>query len=355
MSKKPIDWKLSAHTRGRTRGDLGIELEIEGTLYGMSENAKFWDAKGEGSLRQNPHGLEYVLRQPVFVKDLPEALKELGESLSRSKCFPSIRCSTHIHVNVLDKTIKEIYQILGYYFLIEDLLVQTQGYMRVGNLFCLRMSDAESIAHDLVESVQPFGRYRRNSGEPSYFKYFGMSSHKYGAVNLAAPAKFGSLEFRFFRPILDMALLEKWALLLYQMIEKASELPLKDTLRQASTLTAYEFLRLVFSKEQADMILEGVDSHNAKEMILGNYDLIENLREALEKKTKFYIPKEYLDTDIQNAQPATTSGSQLFVSTFGDTPNIDWVGLTTTNPPPPQAMPEVENVEIFLDDDDGEF
>ena len=53
-------------------GDVGIEVELEGDL---KPTEIFWDFKGEGSLRG---GGEYVLKKPILLKNLKDALQELS-------------------------------------------------------------------------------------------------------------------------------------------------------------------------------------------------------------------------------------------------------------------------------------
>src|SRR5690606_25615934 len=145
-----LDTKLRDHGWGNSKGDIGLEIEVEGSLKAIADvhaQPKYWTSKQEGSLRG---GVEYVLYSPVPMKELPDALDEIGKVFEQCpKIVRSIRCSTHMHVNVSDLTIQQIYNVIGYYYLIEDILVNTQGPVRKGNLFCLRMSDAEFLAEAL--------------------------------------------------------------------------------------------------------------------------------------------------------------------------------------------------------------
>ena len=286
MFKDKIDTKLSSWRRSGTHaGDIGIELELEGNLKFMPPSAKFWLAKEEGSLRG---GMEYILKEPVRIGDLPEALQELEASLRTMKPKASIRCSTHFHVNVNSLTVRQIYNILGYYYLIENLLVSTQGPLRIGNLFCLRLTDAESAMDSVLSSIR----------SKEYFRAFNISGFKYGAVNLAAPWKFGSLEFRFFRPILDMRVMEMWAKILYGIVHQAAHIPLDKACSALSAGGLHNLLDMTLSSEQISFILAQVNQNSVAEDLFQNFDHVCKMSYLLTRKEKFVIPDRFLDDDL---------------------------------------------------------
>lgn len=291
MLKSSLDQTLVELTKKKQIGDIGIELEIEGTGLNKLETDpyKYWTGKPEQSLR---NGWEYVSRKPVKIEDLDEALSEFTQLLKGCKKLKtSIRCSTHIHVNVLHLTQREVYNVLAFYYFVEDLLVQTQGPLRMGNLFCLRMSDAEGVVGDIEASLNP-----RN---PQFLFLFNKGSHKYGALNLSAPGNFGSLEFRFFRPITNTSLLRMWCIELHRMINRASQVPAKKWLAMAGNLSPKEFLKNVFSAEFVDYITSGLPDWTVSEMLLQNYDNIHVMVAALDKNKKIKVPYEVIGDDLR--------------------------------------------------------
>lgn len=293
-------------------GDIGVEVELEGVFNwnSYSKYSTLWDVKNEDSLRG---GFEFTLKNPLPLPTFLSINGDVYNVFNDSIIRPSIRCSTHFHINVTDLTTEEIYNIIGYYYLVEDLLVWTQGKLRVGNLFCLRMSDAEHIGPSLVESIR---------GE-TLFHAFSLSDFKYGALNLGAPWKFGSLEFRFFRPMWKKAQLDFWAAALHRMVNKAKSISLKDSLDAANKGYA-ELLGLVFSTEQVESILkmfyENYPESNPvylNELVTNNYYWINELRKAIASKKKYrFLPLDDLDTGKSN------SGTIKF----------DWLGPVTTIP-----------------------
>src|SRR5690554_4529121 len=139
-------YKVRGHNVSKYKeNSVGIEIELEGSLpqsIDSSMSTPYWNVKPEGSLRG---GYEYVFRKPLLPQDSQEALSRLVKTLNDYSPKCTIRTSTHIHVNVDPYTQRQVYQILGVYYLLEKLLIRTQPKSRWGNLFCRDMEDAEGI------------------------------------------------------------------------------------------------------------------------------------------------------------------------------------------------------------------
>lgn len=266
-TKAPTILELTGHKN--VQGDIGIELEIEGSglVPAGGPECKYWFGKPESSLRD---GFEYVLAKPIRLDKLPDACNELKGLLGKaSKLRRSIRCSTHFHINVLPLTIEQLYNFYVYYYLVEDFLVGTQGPLRVGNLFCLRMSDAEGVAQRLVDSIE-----RREM-----IFHFSKNENKYGALNLAAPAIFGSVEFRFFRPMTILAEMEWWARLLYRLVRVAADIPMEVSLDTLENQGSDALLKLVFTKDDIDELkaaaaIHGMTGGYLEESFKNNFDMV---------------------------------------------------------------------------------
>ncbi len=205
--------------RGKMKGfpgDIGIELEIEGKHLGFEDESKYWVSHAEPSLRD---GVEYVLREPISAKNLDVVLEEFKALTPRIKIIQSLRTSTHIHINIDKLTLKEMYNVLCHYFLVEDFLVALNGSSRVGNLFCLRASDAFGQISACIAGI-------RNGA----FPMGDNNSLKYGAVNLVAPRKYGSLEFRFPRGAESMDFVKFWAKGLYDLVHINKAYDIRETM-----------------------------------------------------------------------------------------------------------------------------
>ena len=275
MSKKLLDLSVKDYLekyQGKSlpSGDFGIETEIEGEQLPAELNMAYWLGKPEGSLRG---GFEYFNRKPVAIAKLPEAMKEYKDIISSIKNpSPSIRCSTHIHVNVGSLTLRQVYNVLGYYFLVEELLVRTQGPLRMGNLFCLRMSDAEGMSDGIQESIR----------SQMFLGYFHQNAYKYGAINLAAVVKFGSLEFRFFRPLLETDKLTNWCHMLYNMVHGAKTIPLQKMLNLLIESGPKQFLSLVWDLLQIDELTHQIPQWELQELLFTNYDHVAKIAYLLD-------------------------------------------------------------------------
>lgn len=188
------------------KGEIGIEIETEGKNIVMAvngTNSKFWKTERDGSLRGNfPEGAaEFVLAQPLEVKDVEEAVDELIE-LQKDATFDfSHRTSVHIHMNVLDYTIEDLGALFSVYYMCEDVLLNFCGDSRKGNHFCLRYRDADGIAVGLKALGENFAR-GLNSLSNDHFKY--------AALNLAPMTSYGSVEFRGMRGTMDKKVLMTW-------------------------------------------------------------------------------------------------------------------------------------------------
>jgi hypothetical protein len=118
-------------------------------------------------------------------------------------------------VNVSDLTLNQILAAIVGYWLIETPLVDTQGPTRVGNLFCLRVSDADYIVNDLINSLESSFPLLDNNLSDNV---------KYAALNLNTVRRFGSLEFRFCKGTTDPKEIQQWAEFLYNMVHRFAAL-----------------------------------------------------------------------------------------------------------------------------------
>ena len=164
--------------------EIGIEVEMEGPY--LPSEIRGWSVKGDGSLRGN--GLEYILPNPVSRNLFEERISRLYDAfLSQPhQIDPSDRCGVHIHLNCRDLEIDEIFNFITLYLVVEDVLMHWCGDNREGNLFCLRARDAEWMIRMLIQDKK-YGIFDTVTHNETF---------KYGSLNLAALARYGSLEFR---------------------------------------------------------------------------------------------------------------------------------------------------------------
>jgi len=236
--------------RAITPGEVGIEIELEG--YNLPETVQYyWETHADGSLRPPPGGTaqEFVLRRPVNRGDVPKVLKYLEGKLKDSKIVHGPRASVHVHINHGFKTFQELFKTIVCYSIVEDALVHFCGEERIGNMFCLRMRDAEYLPSMI-------GMCIRND---NYLNFRAGDNVRYSALNVAALAKFGSVEFRTMRSTTDMALIETWVNILLELCDRSCSMwenP-QDVIMDFSSLGPEEFLRKLFPKHHKVLLHDG--------------------------------------------------------------------------------------------------
>lgn len=266
---------------------IGIEVELEGSLFGSSSRLVNWNVKPEGSLRNG--GMEYVLRTPMNIAKLEPAYQEFDMLMSKSKPLATIRCSTHIHISVMDFTLTQIYNaMVGWYFL-ENLLVRTQPANRQGNLFCLRLSDAEEIAISIKDSIEYHdGIYT-----------FHPERNRYAALNLCAITKFGSFEFRFLEAMTTSKAIDRWVKILYRLVNTAKNFKPSELLQMYEAKTALDFIGTLIGHEYVPYVTKGLMPGTITRLLHSNYDHIFEFSALLERKGKFELPRYMWNEDLE--------------------------------------------------------
>lgn len=186
----------------RTPGTYGIEIEVEGKNVGEFNPTPGWSLKADGSLRD---GYELVLRKPVERERLPDYLMAV---VKRAKSHDisvtdTGRGSVHVHYNMQEQELVKVVNFMCAYLIFEEVLVDYCGDHRVGNLFCLRVADAEGYIDHVCSAL-------RDGNFP------GMCNDevRYSSMNIAALSRFGSLEFRAMRSTIDPDIILEWVDLL---------------------------------------------------------------------------------------------------------------------------------------------
>lgn len=188
----------------KQEGSFGIEIETETLRSYEPPSMKFWKPTSDGSLRN--FGVEYVLKSPQTLEQVMVALEEFEaktEGLDFIKDSPST--SVHVHVNILNETVKTVGNIITTFLAIESLLLHYSGPLRTENLFCLGGSDAEEIVNNM-------GRLFRYIESDNWVRLneFNHNNSKYAALNISSINSFGSLEFRSFRGTTDIKEIADW-------------------------------------------------------------------------------------------------------------------------------------------------
>lgn len=326
-SKNKFDLTLTefrGHVNQYPGRDVGIEVELEGSLKNIS--SPLWSVHNEPSLREG--GMEFVLKQPLAYNEIDKALFPFDICMKASIPKPSIRCSTHMHINVMSFTIREIYNVMAAWYLLEPLIVSTQSSNRQGNLFCLRLQDAEDIFQSIVDSIRT----------ENYVNQFVVERNRYAALNLVATTKYGSLEFRFLDAITSGGLLKTWVDIFYHICQTARVMTPKVLLQTYDDLSPKEFVAKMTTKDSARFITQDLSDNAINHHLHTNYDYVFELCQLLATK-KFQMPKKYWQEDLEvpltvgfDGTPTTATTTGLF---YDDAPTL---GINPLGLHPPHGM-----------------
>jgi hypothetical protein len=184
-----------------TKGDVGIEIEME-TLDFIDHGfvvLKDWKAENDNSLKGN--GTEFVLKKPCLHSKVPELMDEFMSDLKDMdvSILPSIRAGVHIHVNMQQATIKQVVNYMLCFYAMETVLTRFCGEGREGNLFCLRARDADFSIFKLSQMI--------SDGDILTLRDQNL---RYGALNVQSLFTFGSVEFRALATVPDLSNIVPW-------------------------------------------------------------------------------------------------------------------------------------------------
>lgn len=196
----------------RVKGEVGIEIEVEGQNLPVPK--KYWRRDTDPSLKGEFSAIEYVLNKPVQRNNVGKVLDYLEECYitCNTEVIDSVRCGVHVHINVQELNIVQLYNFMLVYLILEDLLVKYCGEYREGNLFCLRAKDAEYLVYALKRAV--------HSRE---FRSLRTDKLRYASMNVKALGTYGSLEFRAMRGTRDMSAIKFWVDTLLRIKDAALE------------------------------------------------------------------------------------------------------------------------------------
>lgn len=176
------------HKDNKLEDVYGVEIEVE-LAKAIDQNPlpAFWKLEGDGSLRGN--GYEFVLKKPMSQAGAKKAVVALLNELNKdNQVIDNGRAGVHIHVNAGNLTVTQMVNQVALSLTHEDLLTHYCGEYRLGNLFCLRMRDAEYIL-DLFNQAL----VSENLG------VLHTDRIRYAFLNLKALTEYGSLEYRAMR------------------------------------------------------------------------------------------------------------------------------------------------------------
>lgn len=207
---------------------IGLELEIENVPPAdpPAEVNKYWSVKRDGSLRNN--GMEYVTPDPVFGKDLREAVENLCKYITphtKHGFFQkSERTSLHVHMDVRDiETTRQFFSFVALYMSLERTLFRYFNDEREGNIFCMPLYRTRDIVsrlyHLVVDYKDPEELRNRLIGRERNLD----SLQKYSAFNIVPAFGQGSVEFRHAPAMTEPEPIFEWINILMSIKKAATE------------------------------------------------------------------------------------------------------------------------------------
>jgi hypothetical protein len=226
-------------------GDVGVEIEVEG--YSLPEGPiPYWRVDTDGSLKAE-EAYEYVLKKPVKIEDLKGRLAILKEAFEDedAEFDEGYRAGVHVHVNVQNLTVKELFNYIVTSLVVEELLLTFCAKHRIGNHFCLRASEAEYMSQLLWKCA-----------EDKNLMHLRTDDIRYSATNLKPVVEYGSIEFRAHESTYDFDKINTWAEILVHIREASLGFDCPKKIMEEVSIGGYEgFVKKVFGPH-ADFFLK---------------------------------------------------------------------------------------------------
>lgn len=234
---------------------IGLEVEVEGARLPkeLPERKRLWAITHDGSLQGE--ALEYIFARPLGYKQVGEALEQLAEAYKENKTLvnDSVRAGVHVHLNVQDLTLSQLYNMMVLYLIFEDILVEWCGEDRVGNLFCLRNRDADWLCQSICIAAQ-----HRN-----WLEMFSQDELRYAAMNVTSLTRYGTLEFRSMKNPQDLGDIHRWVNILARLKTAAKKFEDPgDIITHFSMMGAMPLLREVFGEMSQEF--KGIEDKEEK-------------------------------------------------------------------------------------------
>ncbi len=255
-----------------TKGDLGVEIECEGTH--LPQCGDYWKGEHDGSLQGSSR--EFVLRKPLSLLGVYKAVKELDSIFTDRgvKLDDSIRTGVHVHVNMQKSSKAQLFNLITLWAIFEDVLLDRCGAYRKGNLFCYPLARSDNVFNIMMKAAKDSGHLR----------YFCSDQYRYCAVNVVSLREYGSLEFRAMRTPRDVSDVYQWAKLLFQMKEFSAGFE--------NPVVMIEHLNKIGAKAFYDDVFQGFEGY-----LTPKRDLDKQINEGLMVASAIAYSSDWKDVD----------------------------------------------------------
>ncbi len=180
----------------------GLEIECENVRVESlpsEEWAADWKQDKDNSLRG--YSMEYILKEPLFGDDLIQAIVKFCTWAREKKFEANYRTGIHIHIDVRNLEVDQLISMVVFYALFEKVIFKFIGNAREGSIFCMPFYKAEGCVPLIASAFK---------AKDKDMKYLASKIDRYGALNLNALAKYGSVEWRHFQTTFDSDTILSW-------------------------------------------------------------------------------------------------------------------------------------------------
>lgn len=190
----PAPPKPSPHFITPTR--FGVEIEIEDTILDLE--TPLWKVERDGSLR---NGYEYLFSGPLDGDKGYQALMQYHEAAKDNLGSDNMghRTSIHIHIDVRDMTMEQVFTMTLAYISMEAILFEyLDNPFRENNIYCVRL-----------QKMRRFLDHLQTGLHSANYEY--LITDKYTAYNTSRLRDLGTVEFRMFPCTSDGHKIVEWA------------------------------------------------------------------------------------------------------------------------------------------------
>ena len=209
---------------------IGVEIELEKVNLSYLPNGT-WTATEDGSLKEE--GREFITI-PIQFKYLEVEIQRLFKGIK--SCNASTRCSVHVHINVRDMNLEELYNFILLYIIFEKSLYNYSG-SRIDNNFCVPIFYYPILVKDFLYELKEYKTINK-----SWYKYFGFNlSPIFGGES----QPLGTIEFRHMKGNTDCNWIINWINLIVSLKIQAKSLKheeLETHIRTMNTTSGYYWL-----------------------------------------------------------------------------------------------------------------
>ena len=208
-SERPTTRSQPCSTDFGTDVLFGLEIESEGIQRTGGLAPRLWQTKSDGSLRGD-YRLECVT-YPLSGERLREAIRQYCANAQEASEPFSWRCSSHIHMNCLNLTAKQVAALMLLTYATDNYFYAAGDDARRCNYNCRPASLLLPMAEFLGELARCFHRgalqkaFRLLGGRAN-----GRGEPRYVGMNWWSLRKFGTVEFRHFPGTRDEEQLSRW-------------------------------------------------------------------------------------------------------------------------------------------------